>query len=317
MLLDQAYVPQIIFDTDMESDCDDAGALAILLNAHNRGKARLLGVIADAPGEYAAPCCEAMCRYYGVQLPIGAVKVKDYASSSRFDAYRAHCAGMSQSMFYNRVLARRVGKTDAAYESAGRVYRKMLADAQDGSVIVVCVGFLTALAELLQTEPDEISPLNGRDLMRAKVKYVVSMGDAPHGEEREVNFNYAMDRTALEIYFRLCPVPTVISPEGTQIVTGHTLSDRQPVDHPVRMAYEMWTGVPRTGRSSWDLIAVLRAMQPDAPCFTEESWGTVRYDTHSEQMCWENGLRRDVLLGLTGSSDALADELEKRMNGLE
>ena len=42
--------PIILFDTDMESDCDDAGALALLLNACRAGEAQLLGVIADAPG---------------------------------------------------------------------------------------------------------------------------------------------------------------------------------------------------------------------------------------------------------------------------
>ena len=35
--------PIIIFDTDMDTDCDDAGALLMLINAHLRGDASLLG----------------------------------------------------------------------------------------------------------------------------------------------------------------------------------------------------------------------------------------------------------------------------------
>ena len=35
---------QIIFDTDIGGDCDDAGALAILHEAQNAGKAELLAV---------------------------------------------------------------------------------------------------------------------------------------------------------------------------------------------------------------------------------------------------------------------------------
>ena len=42
--------PWILFDTDMDSDCDDAGALAMLLHAHKAGRIELAAVIADAPG---------------------------------------------------------------------------------------------------------------------------------------------------------------------------------------------------------------------------------------------------------------------------
>ena len=35
--------PLIIFDTDMDTDCDDAGALAILYEYVKRQKAELLG----------------------------------------------------------------------------------------------------------------------------------------------------------------------------------------------------------------------------------------------------------------------------------
>ena len=148
--------PIILFDTDMESDCDDAGALALLLNACRAGEAQLLGVIADAPGTCVAPCCEAFLRHYGVSAPIGAVRAAEYAQSPRFAAYRAHCAAMPPRMFYNRTLAAQVGRTDADYEDAARAYRRMLVSAGDGSVTLVCVGFLTALAALLLTGPDDL-----------------------------------------------------------------------------------------------------------------------------------------------------------------
>ena len=65
--------PLIIFDTDMDTDCDDAGALAVLLNAHKRGDCTLLGIIGDAPTAAVAPCCEVLCDAYGVTVPIGTV----------------------------------------------------------------------------------------------------------------------------------------------------------------------------------------------------------------------------------------------------
>ena len=37
--------PAVIFDTDMGSDCDDAGALAILNALADAGEVRILGVV--------------------------------------------------------------------------------------------------------------------------------------------------------------------------------------------------------------------------------------------------------------------------------
>ncbi len=41
--------PLIIFDTDMDTDCDDAGALCLLLKFVKCGKADILAAIADTP----------------------------------------------------------------------------------------------------------------------------------------------------------------------------------------------------------------------------------------------------------------------------
>ena len=240
--MELSSVPRIIFDTDMETDCDDAGALAMLCHAQHAGDARLCGVIADAPGTFVAPCCEEILRHYGLSLPVGAVYQQEFCDDPRFAEYRAHCGRMSASHFYNRKLAERNGRKDEDYPRAEKMYRHLLAQSPDHSVTVVCVGFLTALAAFLETPGDEISPLSGVELMAQKVCRVVSMGDAPYGEDRPVNFNYRMDRTATDIFFSKCPVPIFVCPEGTHVVTGHTLSSRLEESHPLRIAYESFTG---------------------------------------------------------------------------
>ena len=302
--------PCILFDTDMESDCDDAGALALLLNACRAGEAQLLGVIADAPGAFVAPCCEVFLRHYAVAAPIGAVHAAPFAADPRFAAYRAHCAAMPTHMFYNRTLAAQLGKTDADYEDAARAYRRMLASAQDGSVTLVCVGFLTALAALLQTGPDDLSPLTGKELLRQKVRTLITMGDAPVDGADEVSFNYAMDLTASEIFFAKCPVPVIITPEGTDVLTGAHLSRTLPAEHPLRIAYEQWNG-PDTPRPSWDLIAVYKALHPDAPCFRTQTHGTVHCSAQPGRVWWELGPRADSLLSLTIPSDHMRSILER------
>ena len=55
-------------------------------------------------------------------------------------------------------------------------YRKVLSEAEDHSVVISSIGFVTNLAALLQTNPDQYSSLNGYDLVAAKVKTIVWQG---------------------------------------------------------------------------------------------------------------------------------------------
>lgn len=159
--------PLIIFDTDMDTDCDDAGALAILLQYVKQGRADLLGILTDAPDRYAAAACEAFCRHYGVSVPIGAVHDAAYPTGegTRFDRYRTHRErNLAPARRYTHLLAERVGKRDDEYPAAAQLYRRLLAGAEQGSVTIVCVGTLTAIDELLLTGPDGTRVITGASL---------------------------------------------------------------------------------------------------------------------------------------------------------
>lgn len=285
--------PLIIFDTDMDTDCDDAGALGLLLEFVKSGKAELLGIIADTPVENASGCCQAICDWYGVTVPIGAVKAEKYAADPRFADYRTHRARIDKCKYYNAVLAKRVGKKDIDYKDAAITYRELLVNAEDDSVTVVCVGLLTAVAELFETEGDGISPLSGVELFKRKVKRVVSMGNANYPEQTENNFNYKMDRVASRIFFEKCPVPVYVCPSGTNVITGYSFTEKFPKEHPLRIAYEMFLGKENSGRSSWDLITLLYALGYNDSFFTSESHGTVRYEETNRIYWEEEGTRVD------------------------
>ena len=110
--------PILIYDTDMDTDCDDAGAIAMLLQAHLAGKIELIGVAADSVSPYAAPCCEVLTRYYGVDVPIGTIYADDYQDSeeniARFAEYRGHSRGcIDRRMAYNLTFAEEIGKKDS------------------------------------------------------------------------------------------------------------------------------------------------------------------------------------------------------------
>ncbi len=296
--------PLIIFDTDMDTDCDDAGALAVLLNAHKRGDCTLLGIIGDAPTAAVAPCCEALCDAYGVTVPIGTVYEKPLIDTPRFADYKHHY-GELDGKHYNAAISAHLHKTDTDYPSAVTLYRRLLENAADKSVTLVCVGLLTAVAELLSSD-------DGVELVRKKVKRVITMGNAAYPEQRQYNFNYKMDRLGAAVFFERCPAPLYVCPFGSDIVTGCTLSARLPDNHPLRRAYEIYNGENR-GRSSWDLVCVWQAVYPDSPLFTKETHGTVQYDPTAHRTYWTNGARTDYQLSSAISRDEWTDILEKEL----
>lgn len=62
----------IIFDTDMDSDCDDAGALALLHALADRGEGEILSTVVSSQHPWSGPCVDAINTYFGrPDLPIG------------------------------------------------------------------------------------------------------------------------------------------------------------------------------------------------------------------------------------------------------
>ncbi len=272
-------VAKIIYDTDMDCDCDDVGALSLLLEYAKLGWVEVLGVVADVPSKYAAPCCDAICQYYGFNLPIGTV-YDAQTNPERWQKYRGLQAGQTnREKDYNRIMAQRVNKIDTDYPSAARVYREILAAAEDKSVTVVAVGLLTALEELFLTGPDEISPLTGVELFEKKVIKVVSMGHAEADFQTSGSANYIMDAIAAQTFFTLCPVPVYVSGGGGSVLVGETYSDDLDNQHPLRRCYEIYLGGKNKARPSWDLVAVLYAMDPSR--FRAQTRGVIDYEATS------------------------------------
>jgi len=106
----------IILDTDMDSDCDDAGALALLHVLADRGEAKILAVAASSLYRWSVPCIEAINRYYGrPDLPIGAPKR---------DAVDSHAGSKYARAVAESVTTRWEANSDAP--DATEVYRQPL-----------------------------------------------------------------------------------------------------------------------------------------------------------------------------------------------
>jgi hypothetical protein len=252
----------VIFDTDMATDCDDAGALAMLHALERRGEARILATMVNNKGMHSAGATAAINAFYGrPDVPVG--------------AYQGDAVGLDAAAFYREIAldTAAYGHTATSRDelpAAVTVYRQVLGRAGPREVVVISVGHLNNLYELLASGPDDHSPLNGVDLVSEKVDHLVVMGGHflpdvreryPHG--REHNFfargsaqftGAAIERWPTRILFSGYEI-------GERILTGQRLANLDD-GHPVRRAYAAHPSQPLVnGRMSWDQTAVLAAIR--------------------------------------------------------
>lgn len=237
---------KIIFDTDIESDVDDVGAVVVLHALANRGEAEILAMGISASHEWSPACLDALNTFYQrPDIPIGVLKTQG-ASENKSKYAQTIANEFPHSM-----------KPGDTLPGAPQLYRKILASQPDRSVVMVSVGFLTNFAALLKTPADGHSPLNGVDLVRQKVSTWVCMGaQHPKGREWNVFKDAASSIHAIENW----PTPIIFSgfEIGAAVKTGAGLKALTK-DSPVRRAYELYNGL--TDRQSWDQTAVLYAVR--------------------------------------------------------
>lgn len=149
------------------------------------------------------------------------------------------------------------------------VYRRVLAAAPDQNITIASIGFATNLAGLLQSPPDSISPLNGSQLVAAKVKRVVWMGgNYPVGSAswnfdcggRAYNPVGCQGDAGIAVGMMPTSVDQVFSGLGKDVLTGGVLTDCAPPSNPCRRAIIDRQG-PGTPRSSWDPLVTLTAIR--------------------------------------------------------
>ena len=123
--------PSVIFDTDMGSDCDDAGALAVLNALADAGELKILGVIfSSGKNRYGVGTCDAINTWYGRgDLPLGQYAGTDVGDPR--DSYTKRIAVDTERFGHDVV--------DKAPELVG-VYKALLESQPDHSVTICTVG---------------------------------------------------------------------------------------------------------------------------------------------------------------------------------
>jgi len=149
-----------------------------------------------------------------------------------------------------------------AQEAVGLI-RKLLAAQPDDSVTLVGTGFFTNWRRLLESPPDEVSPLNGHDLIAKKVKLLSVMAGAfqtVNWDTRFLEYNVAKDLPATKAVAKSWPTPMVWS--GYEIGVAAAFPheaiehDLDYVEHhPLKEAYYLYEPPPHD-RPVWDPTAL-------------------------------------------------------------
>jgi len=274
-------IDKIIFDTDMGSDCDDVGALALLHVYADQNKAEILACIySSGKIPFGVGVIDAINSYFGrPEIPIGT----DFENNigDPIDKMNATILAKQTELFGHDI----VQASDAVEQT--KLNRKILAKQPDNSVTYLTVGHTNALYELLISESDEISPLSGKELIQKKVKLWIAMGALNANNSEDIytqDWNLFRNGTArsTEYLIEHFPKPVYFIATGTDVMTGKSLL-ATPENNIVRKAYEVWlkNTLAKTladQRPGWDIIAAYFAVESFGGFLHEEEAGYLDFN---------------------------------------
>lgn len=259
----------LIFDTDMGNDVDDTLALGMIHALESRGHCRLIAVTSTKDHPLSAPFIDAVNTFYHRgDVPVGAVRNGVTPEKGKY-------LGIIEAQDDGRPRYPRGLKSGADAPDATSVLRKALAAEADGSVAIAQVGFSSNLAKLLDSPPDAVSPLSGRDLVAKKVRVLSLMAGAFKEIEGKKNphreYNVIKDIPAAKRVVAEWPTPLIFSGYEIGIAIPYPadsiLRDYGYVrHHPLAESYIVYSPPPHN-RPTWDLTSVLYAVWPDRGYF--------------------------------------------------
>lgn len=270
---------RIIFDSDMGPDYDDVGAITMLHAFEDNGEAKILATVASTKYNGVASVLNVFNTFFNKPgIPVGVPKGKALELRDK-----QHWTDTLIANYPHNI------KSNDDVPDAIDVYRKILSAQPDHSVTIVTVGFLTNVSNLLNSQPDKYSKLDGKELVKKKVKQLVCMaGRFPSGSE----FNVDRDPPASQNAFTNWPTPVLFSgfEIGQKIKTGLPLIHNNSVHGPAKDVFRICIPMSeedKNGRMSWDETAVLVAVKGYSPWYTLEKGKITVADNGSNT--WQAG----------------------------
>ncbi|KAI0878436.1 inosine/uridine-preferring nucleoside hydrolase [Hypoxylon argillaceum] len=297
----------LIVDTDLFSDVDDASALLLAATSPD---VDLLAVNINYPSTFSALAASAILAHYGrSEVPIGIRR--PLANNTFFDSWHYELGEYTSKVAYHWSGGSLPwGHAEEAWDPVA-LYRKVLAEAEDSSVTIASIGFLDNLSGLLNSTADSYSQLSGPELVAQKVSELVIMGgDYPSG----YGYNFWGSNASLSAH-------VVNNWEGRMVFLGgevgkHVQSGRwfmaeAPETDPVRMAYIYYTY--NTSRASWDPLTVLYAIHGLGDLFTfGNEYGYNHVEANgSNRWVWDREVQNQFFLRLKPDEESAAAELDR------
>jgi inosine-uridine nucleoside N-ribohydrolase len=261
----------VIFETDMGNDVDDALALDMLYKYMDSGLIKLIAISTNKNSKYSAQYIDILNTWYGYpDIPVGEVKEGANSEGDSHNYAQTVCEYMPAFK-----------RTKDTFPESVHLYRKVLASQPDHSVIIISTGFSTNLAHLMASKGDAYSSLDGKALIAKKVKLLSMMAGNFEGD-RMIEYNVLRDVPAAKTVFEQFPVKAVTSPfelGNTILYPGSSIEHdfNWAPTHPVVIAYKSYMPMPYD-RPTWDLTAVLYAIEGGQPYFTISRPGTIQVD---------------------------------------
>lgn len=279
---------KVILDTDIGPDCDDVGAIALLIHWADEFGFDIAGIVNCTSNRYGTACIDALCTYLGKSdILIGEYKPEGFnAEGLKYNKYIAE-------NFPNKYLNNEKTAMDAT-----ALYEKVLSESEDDEVIIVTIGMLNTVWFAYE---------KNSELFDRKVHAVVPMA-AEYKNGHEYNI-YCHTEAAKkfcaeykgDIFFSGYEL-------GVDIYTGFEIADDE---SPVNKAYGLYCGEKRI-RNSWDLVTVMFAVFGTEKFFglTETGKVIIDADGNNTYESSENG--NHVFI----TSVVPKSELENVINGI-
>lgn len=257
---------KLILDTDVGSDCDDMMAISYMIACEKRGLVKPLAITISHPSPYAAAGIRGLYRSFGAEAPIMGQMPLDPPRRDN----------------YGKQIYERFGKEDdiAPIMPALAILRKTLAES-DGGVTLCAIGPLTNIAALLESEGDEICPLDGVELMKQKCSRLVLMAGGFEPDENGKNcpeWNVKIDIESSKKVFELCEneIYTLPFEAALTMITGKRAVELLGDTHPLTLAFLGFHN--SIGRASWDPATLLWALEGNRDLFTLTKAGRISVD---------------------------------------
>ena len=239
----------VILETDFCGDVDDVAALALLCAESRRhaGAFRIGGVSCNVASPFTAPAVKAVLAAFGLQdVPVGVTDDPPPPSGN-------------ESSYLAALAASRRGADPTTACSARELYRRVFAEAADGSVDVISIGFFNTLDEVLADSPA---------LFRRKVRAVWAMagGFARCAGYAETNVRERPEASRRFLDAWDGPIVFVGFESGEKVITDLSGLPPECVAHPLVEAFRRYCG-PSMKRPSWDPVTVDFAVHGENECY--------------------------------------------------